>query len=95
MKVITAVHPGIILREYLGEITVSEAAAALDITCETLSNLLSGRSGINADMALRLEVALGTSPVMWLAMQAGYDLLIASQQRRPYIKPLIKPVQCH
>lgn len=91
MRLVNAAHPGLILREYLGEITVTEAATALDVTSETLSSLLNGRMGINADMALRLEMALGTSPVMWLAMQAGYDLWLASLQHRPVVKPLIRP----
>lgn len=92
MKIVNAAHPGHVLREYLGEVTIDEAATALDVTHETLTGLLNGRMGINADMALRLEIALGTSPVMWLAMQAGYDLWLASQQYRPDVKPLVRPI---
>jgi addiction module HigA family antidote len=79
-------HPGEVLREYLPEsLGVTEAARRLGVTRQALSALLNGRSGVSAEMALRLESALGTSAEMWLEMQAGYDLWRARQQRRPKI----------
>jgi addiction module HigA family antidote len=65
---------------------VTEAARRLGVTRQALSALLNGRSGVSAEMALRLESALGTSAEMWLEMQAGYDLWRARQQRRPKIE---------
>jgi addiction module HigA family antidote len=53
-------HPGIVLREYLGEMEVSEAAMRLNVSRTTLSRVLNGRAGISADMSLRLSDALGT-----------------------------------
>jgi addiction module HigA family antidote len=80
-------HPGEVLREYLPEsLGVTEAARRLGVTRQALSALLNGRSGVSAEMALRLESALGTSAEMWLEMQAGYDLWRARQQRRPKIE---------
>lgn len=81
-------HPGEVLKEYLGEISVTSAAEALGITRVALSRILNGRTGISADMALRLEPALGTSAEMWTSMQAQYDLWVASQHSRPAIKRL-------
>ncbi len=79
-------HPGEVLREYLPEtIGVSEAAKRLGVTRQALSALLNGRAGISAEMALRLEAALGTSAEMWVEMQAGYDLWRARQQRPPKV----------
>ena len=54
-------HPGLVLREYLVETTVSTAAAHLRVTRVTLSRVLNGKAGISAAMALRLAAALGTS----------------------------------
>ncbi len=82
-------HPGFVLREYLEGVSVTEAAEALGVTRATLSRILNGNSGISADMALRLESALGTSAEMWLTMQAQYELWIASQTERPAIKPIL------
>lgn len=80
-------HPGEVLREYLGEFSITDAARRLEITRATLSRILNGHAGISADMALRLEQALGTNAQMWLDMQSKYDLWQASQQPRPSIAP--------
>ncbi|MBX9476493.1 HigA family addiction module antitoxin [Yersinia enterocolitica] len=82
-------HPGLVLREYLGDISVTDAAKALGITRAALSRILNGNSGISADMALRLEAALGTNAEMWTGMQSQYELWIASQNKRPEIKPIL------
>jgi addiction module HigA family antidote len=47
-----------------------------------------GHAGIRAEMALRLEAALGTSAEMWIEMQAGYDLWRARQRPKPKVTPL-------
>jgi len=75
-------HPGSVLRDYLGDLSVTEAAAHLGITRAALSRILNGSAGISADMALRLADALGTSPDLWLGMQSQHDLWRASQRRR-------------
>ncbi|MEO7623856.1 MAG: HigA family addiction module antitoxin, partial [Gallionella sp.] len=62
-----------------------EAAARLGVTRQTLSALLNGRAGVSAEMALRLEAALGTSAEMWVEMQAGYDLWQARQHAKPKV----------
>ena len=80
-------HPGEVLREYLGELSVTEAAERLGITRVSLSRILNGRNGISADMALRLEAALGTHAEMWTTMQAQHDLWEARRRKRPKIVP--------
>ena len=80
-------HPGEVLREYLPEnLGVTEAARRLGVTRQALSALLNGRAGVSAEMALRLEAALGTSAEMWLEMQAGYDLWQARQRSKPKVQ---------
>jgi len=81
-------HPGEVLREYLGEVTVTDAAAKLHITRAALSRILNGSAGISADMALRLGDALGTSPELWAGMQLQYDLYQAEQKKRPKVERL-------
>jgi antitoxin HigA-1 len=75
-------HPGLVLREYLGEMPVSGAAAYLHTTRAALSRLLNGEVGVSANMALRLAATLGTTPEFWINMQAQYDLWHASQATR-------------
>jgi antitoxin HigA-1 len=79
-------HPGDVLREYLGEITITEAAVKLGVNRVTLSRVVSGASGISADMAYRLAQAFGTSAEMWAGMQMQFDLYQASKLKRPKIE---------
>jgi antitoxin HigA-1 len=70
-------HPGRIVRQEcidpLG-LTVTEAAKRLGVTRQALNNLVNGKSGISAEMAVRLSKAFGSSPEVWLGMQMEYDL---------------------
>ncbi len=79
-------HPGEVLRDYLGELSVGEAASRLGVTRAHLSRILNGHAGITATMSLRLAAALGTSPDFWLKMQMQYDLWKA-QKKPPKVKP--------
>jgi addiction module HigA family antidote len=81
-------HPGEILREYLGDITVTEAASKLGVNRVTLSRVVTGSSGVSADMAYRLGEAFGTSPELWAGMQLQYDLYQAGKLKRPRIERL-------
>ena len=82
-------HPGEVLREYLPDgLAVTEAARRLGVTRQALSALLNGRAGVSAEMALRLEAALGTSAEMWIEMQAGYDLWKARRRPKPKVTSL-------
>jgi addiction module HigA family antidote len=69
-------HPGELIAETLKELGVSVTAAAkgLGITRQQLHNLIAGRSGVTAEMAVRLEKALGSTADTWLRMQMNYDL---------------------
>ena len=81
-------HPGDVLREYLGDVTVTEAAVKLGVNRVTLSRVVTGASGISADMAYRLGEALGTSPELWAGMQLQYDLYQAGKVKRTGIERL-------
>jgi len=70
-------HPGEFIREvYLEELKVSSrtVAAKLKVSPSTFTRLLSGKSSVTPEMALRLSKTLGRSPESWLAMQNNYDL---------------------
>jgi antitoxin HigA-1 len=82
MRMFNPPHPGQVLREYLGKVTVTDAAAHLRITRAALSRILNGSAGVSAEMALRLSDSLGTTPELWTGMQAQYDLWLASRKRR-------------
>jgi addiction module HigA family antidote len=84
-------HPGEILREFLPEgMTVTECAGRLGITRVALSRILNGRSGVSAEMAIRIGILTGTSPESWLDNQMKWDLKQAEQRPRPKIAPLTR-----
>jgi addiction module HigA family antidote len=70
-------HPGRIVRQECIEplgLTVTAAAKGLGVTRKALSELLNGKSGVSPEMAFRLSKAFGSSPELWLGLQADYDL---------------------
>lgn len=70
-------HPGVSVRinclEPLG-LSIADAAKVLGVTRQALNNLVSGKSGISPEMAVRLSKAFGSSPETWLGMQVDFDL---------------------
>jgi addiction module HigA family antidote len=79
-------HPGgVVLRECIEPLglTITDAAGALGVTRNTLSELVNGKRGISPEMAVRLAKVFGGSEEGWLVQQAQYDL---AQVRRERIK---------
>ena len=86
-------HPGLSVRHDCIEpfgLTITEAAEILGVTRQTLNNLVNGKSGISADMAIRLDKAFGGGAETWLRLQMAYDLAQARQHEGD-IK--VKPVR--
>ena len=80
MPVKNPVHPGRIVRhdclEPLG-LSVSEGAKILGVTRQALNNVVTGKSGISPEMAIRLTKAFGSTEETWLRMQLAHDLAAA------------------
>ena len=75
-------HPGEFIRavylEPLG-LTGRQLATKLDVSPSTVARLLTGKSDVSPEMALRLAKTLGRSAESWLAMQQHRDLWRARQ----------------
>ncbi|MDZ7784349.1 MAG: HigA family addiction module antitoxin [Halioglobus sp.] len=77
-------HPGeMLLEEFLEPQGMSQAEFARKIgwTKARLNELVRGKRGITAEAALDLADALGTSPKLWMNLQATYDLDKAAAAR--------------
>jgi addiction module HigA family antidote len=76
MKMKNPPHPGELVADNLTElgVTIKDAAEAIGVTRQQLHKVISGRSGITPEMAVRLEKAIGSSADTWLRMQMDYDL---------------------
>lgn len=76
-------HPGLsVLHDCLEPLglSVAEGAKALGVTRQAMNNLVRGRAGISAEMAIRLEKAFGGGAEVWLRLQATYDLSRAEKR---------------
>lgn len=77
-------HPGeILLEEFLepAGITQADLAEKLGWTTSRLNELIKGKRGVTAAAALDLAHVLGTSPKLWMNLQATYDLDKAAKSR--------------
>ncbi len=87
-------HPGVyiargLLKDY--GFTQQQLADELGVSRRTVNQLVNGRRGVSADMALRLGKLTNTSPEYWLNLQTAVDLWEAKAeagQDLAAIKPL-------
>lgn len=78
-------HPGeMLLEEFLAPMGMSQAAFANRIgwTRTRLNEFVRGKRGVTAAAALDLADALGTSPKLWMNLQATWDLDKAARAKR-------------
>ncbi len=72
-----AIHPGNWLKTEIIEsygLNVTVAAEKLGVTRQAMSNLLNGKAGLSAEMAIRFEKAFGVRANTMLRMQAAHEL---------------------
>ena len=77
-------HPGVVvLRECIEPLglTITDAAEALNVTRNTLSELVNGKRGISPEMAVRLSTVFGGTEEGWLLQQAQYDFAHVRRDR--------------
>ena len=79
------VHPGEIIREDILPsvgLSVTAAAKALGVSRQMLHDILAERRPLSAVMCLRVSRLFGSSPEVWMRLQAAYELKKAEQNRR-------------
>lgn len=75
-------HPGVILREeFLIPMGLSqvELAAHIGVPVQRVNEIVRGKRGITPETAWLFSQAFGTTPQLWINLQANYDLA----QNRP------------
>ena len=76
-------HPGRIVRqECLAplRLSVTDAAKALGVSRNALSELVNERRGVSPEMAIRLSKAFGSTPDAWAGLQLAYDMAHAKKR---------------
>jgi addiction module HigA family antidote len=69
-------HPGEVLADILEDlqITESDLARALNVSTQTVNEIIQGKKAITIDLAIRLGKALGNGPQLWLNLQQKIDI---------------------
>ena len=84
MKMHNPPHPGEILKGlWLApmDISITDAAKSLGVSRKTLSKIINKKGRITPEMAVRLSMALGSSPESWMGHQIAYDLWKVEQHK--------------
>jgi len=93
------IHPGIIFAEdFLKPLNISikDTANILGSSRKHISNIVNGKVGITADMAIRISKMTNTSAKFWLNIQNTYDLSQLDMNNYQQIKCEISlPVIAH
>ena len=87
------IPPGeILLEEFLEPMGLSQnqLARALDVPTGRINDIIRNRRSITPDTAARLAVYFGTSPDLWINLQARYDARIVARDLLPRLSKRIR-----
>lgn len=93
MELIANIHPGeVLLEEFLEPLAISQnkLARAMQVPPRRINEIVHGKRSVTADTAIRLGLALGTSPQFWTNLQAAYDLEAVSASKAMQFKAIEK-----
>ena len=93
-KKLTPIHPGeTLLEDFMKPraLSINRLALDLHVPVTRVSEIVNARRAISADTALRLARYFGTSPQVWLNLQARYELQVAEDQRGADIERQVQP----
>lgn len=79
------ISPGEILwNDFMAPLGINQRtlARAIDVPPIRISEIVRGLRAISADTALRLAAYFGTTPQLWLSLQANWDLSKASRDNQ-------------
>lgn len=94
-KRLKPIHPGEILREEFMRpmgISINRLARDIVVPPNRISEIVNGKRGITADTALRLGRYFNTTPEIWMALQAEYDLRVAERTVGADVNKRVHPV---
>ncbi|MHC1785127.1 MAG: HigA family addiction module antitoxin [Anaerolineaceae bacterium] len=92
---IAPVHPGeVLLEDFLTPLKISQnmLARTMRVTPERISAIVLRRRAITADTAMRLGIALNTTPEFWMNLQTLFDLQTAQDNSETRIRREVIPL---
>ncbi len=94
MDKLLPVHPGeALLEDFMNPLGLSQyrVAAGIGVPPMRINQIVRGKRAITADTALRLARYFGTTPGIWLRLQARYDLEVAQARTAARIEREVQP----
>ena len=88
-KLLEPIHPGeILVEDFMKpmEISINRLAGDIAVPPGRVSAIVNGKRAITADTALRLGRYFGTSPEVWMGLQADYELRVAQRTIGPEVE---------
>ena len=88
-------HPGEMLREdFMTDynLTIAGLAEKLEVSRQTVNELINERRSLSPAMALRLARLFGNTPEFWMNAQRAVDLWIAERENKKALGK-IRPLQ--
>ena len=88
------VHPGeVLLEDFLKPLHMSQyrLAQGMNVYPRKINEIVQGKRAVTADTALRLARFFGTSPEVWMNLQAFFDLESARDSVASEIEREVKP----
>lgn len=69
-------HPGEVIADTLETVNISQTqfAQMLGVSRRTVNQIIQGHRPITVDMAIRIGIAFGNGPELWLNMQQKVDI---------------------
>ena len=95
-KHMSPIHPGEILKEEFLDplgLTQRKFAKMIHVPPNRVNDIIRGKRSVTGDTAIRFSLALGTSPQMWLRLQARYELEKAQDEISEDLKNKITPIE--
>jgi antitoxin HigA-1 len=88
------VHPGeILLEDFMKPLGITQyrLAKEMNVYPRKVNEIVLGKRAITADTALRLARFFGTSPEVWMNLQAHYDLELARDDLNERVEREVVP----
>ena len=88
-------HPGAILKDELEALAMSGNALAKDLGVDAprVHEIIKCRRAVTPETAIRLAAYFGGSPLVWLRMQAAYDLAKLENEKGNFIRRNVRKPQ--
>ena len=90
------IHPGeILLEDFLKpmSISLSKLAEDINVSLDTINQIIEGKQSINAEIALRLSKYFGLSERFWLNLQVKYDIEITKDRLKNCLETEVKSIK--